>query len=100
MAVKTLQEITTAMNTLLGDAPSDEGLALLEDITDTINNNGNEDWHRKYEENDKAWRKRYKDRFTNPPDGVNEPEGLDNDGDKQARKKPRSYDDLFKVKEK
>lgn len=100
MAIKSLQEITTAMNTLLGDAPTDEGLALLEDITDTINNNGNEDWHKRYEENDAQWRKRYKERFMNPPDGVDEPEGLDNDSDNQANKKPRKYSDLFTVKEK
>lgn len=94
MAIKSLQEITTAMNTLLGDAPTDEGLALLEDITDTINNNGNEDWHKRYEENDAQWRKRYKERFMNPPDNTAD------DSEAEGTKVPRSYDDLFKVKEK
>ena len=94
MAIKTLQEITTAMNTLLGDAPTDEGLALLEDITDTMNANDNENWRQRYEDNDAQWRKRYKERFMNPPD--NAVDDLDID----VKKVPRSYDDLFKVKEK
>jgi hypothetical protein len=94
MAVKTLQEITTAMNTLLGDAPTDEGLALLEDITDTMNANDNENWRQKYEDNDAQWRKRYKERFMNPP------ENPEDDPNKEGTKVSRSYDDLFKVKEK
>lgn len=94
MAIKTLQEITTAMNTLLGDAPTDEGLALLEDITDTMNANDNENWRQRYEDNDAQWRKRYKERFMNPPDNTGD------DPDIEVKKVPRSYDDLFKVKEK
>lgn len=47
---------------------SDEDLTFLENVTDTIQSlTSAEDWKRKYEENDAAWRTRYKERFENAP---------------------------------
>lgn len=92
MAVKSLTEILNSVNSILGENnSSDEALALIEDITDTYNDNNNENWKQKYEENDKAWRDRYRERFMSgdpsfDPDPEPEPEPP----------KQYKYEDLFK----
>ena len=64
MAVRTRDELITAVNTIIGETPDDNGLSLLEDISDTFASyDDTEDWKTKYEENDAEWRKRYKERF-------------------------------------
>ena len=64
MAVRTRDELITAVNVIIGDTPDDNGLSLLEDISDTFASyDDTEDWKTKYEENDAEWRKRYKERF-------------------------------------
>ncbi len=65
--VKTAKEILEALKSKLDDT-SDETLALIEDVSDTLNDYDNKnkdtvDWKTKYEENDKEWRKKYHDRF-------------------------------------
>ena len=93
MAVRTTQEIIDALKKSFGESPDDTQLAMLEDVSDTftdLNEKSGEDWKTKYEENDKAWRKRYTDRFSGkpgsdpiPPDDI-EPQ------------KPLTYESLFK----
>ena len=64
MAVRTRDELITAVNTIIGETPDDNGLSLLEDISDTFASyDDTEYWKTKYEENDAEWRKRYKERF-------------------------------------
>lgn len=64
MAVRTRDELITAVNSIIGETPDDNGLSLLEDISDTFASyDDTEDWKTKYEENDAEWRKRYKERF-------------------------------------
>lgn len=64
MAVRTRDELITAVNAIIGETPDDNGLSLLEDISDTFASyDDTEDWKTKYEENDAEWRKRYKERF-------------------------------------
>ena len=64
MAVRTRDELITAVNAIIGETPDDNGLSLLEDISDTLAiHDDTEDWKTKYEENDAEWRKRYKERF-------------------------------------
>lgn len=64
MAVRTRDELITAVNAIIGETPDDKGLSLLEDISDTFASyDDTEDWKTKYEENDAEWRKRYKERF-------------------------------------
>lgn len=64
MAVRTRDELITAVNEIIGETPDDNGLSLLEDISDTFASyDDTEDWKTKYEENDAEWRKRYKERF-------------------------------------
>ena len=69
MAIRTKDDILNSIKTQLGEDASDEALALVEDITDTLDdfeakaNNKGENWEQKYRDNDAAWRKKYRDRF-------------------------------------
>lgn len=69
MAILTREEYLKRIQDMIGDDSSDESVSFLEDLTDTYNdldnraNGDGEDWKTKYEENDKAWKKRYMQRF-------------------------------------
>lgn len=98
MAIKSKEEILEQINARIGEDNSDEAIAIIEDITDTLNdfetraNGDGVDWKTKYEENDKEWRNKYKERFFNPePNEDNNLEEPTPDNDK-----PMSYADLFK----
>lgn len=100
MAVKTMEEILESLRGRFGDEPTDDDIAILEDITDTFTDFEEKtsditNWKNKYEENDKAWKKKYSDRFFSKDDGKVypvEPEDLDD-------KPMKTFDDLFTVKE-
>lgn len=90
MAVRTRDELITAVNTIIGETPDDNGLSLLEDISDTFASyDDTEDWKTKYEENDAEWRKRYKERFEGKEVIVEENE------DDEPKEKAK-FEDLFK----
>lgn len=91
MSVRTKTELIEAVNSIIGESTDDNTLQLLDDLSDTIDSmqkNENEDWHQKYIENDNAWRKRYKDRFS----GATDTEDIEDDEDDT----PLTYDKLFK----
>lgn len=96
MAVRTREEILQSVRERFGDDTSDDSLALVEDITDTITdlenkaNNDNTNWKKKYEDNDAAWRKKYRDRFFSG--------GSDDDKYEleEPKKKNYTYENLFK----
>ena len=92
MAVVERDELIKRITSVLSDPDSDDSLSLIEDVTDTLEAGSSDDWKRKYEENDAAWRKRYKERFLKKPD--NEPEIEDDE-----KEEKKTYDDLFTVKE-
>lgn len=87
MAKRTFAELVEQIKTYTGDRDDDETLSLMEDINDTLNNET--DWQAKYNENDKAWRAKYKQRFetgnVDEPDEPYEPE-----------EKPMTFEQLFK----
>lgn len=96
MAVRTREEILQSVRERFGDDTSDDSLALVEDITDTITdlenkaNNDNTNWEQKYKDNDAAWRKKYRDRF------FSDNSGDDNDEPEEPKKKNYTYENLFK----
>ena len=95
MAVRTTQEIIDALKESFGESPDDTQLAMLEDVSDTfsdLNEKCSEDWKTKYEENDKAWRKRYTDRFSGNDDSEQ-----DQTTDDTESPKPLTYESLFKT---
>ena len=95
MAIVTKQQILDAIRERFADDNSDETLALIENISDTIDDyenktNDTTNWKDKFEQNDKAWREKYKARFFSAGDESEE--------EKEDEEKPvaTTYDDLFK----
>lgn len=103
MAVRTIKEILDAVQGRLGDDTSDEAIAFVEDITDTLNDyetktKSEEDWKKKYEDNDASWRKKYKDRFFGggkPSEEEIEEEFEDDEEHEET--KVKTFEDLFKT---
>lgn len=91
MAVKTKEELLESLKNKFGDDNGDDVLSIIEDITDTYDNfanNDNTNWKDKYEQNDKEWRQKYRDRFYN----------TESKDDEQEDERPKilTYDELFK----
>lgn len=99
MAVLSKEELFSKIHSVLGKLETDESVEFLEDMTDTYNEmekralGDGEDWKRKYEENDKAWAKRYSDRFIHNPAINNYDQDDDNDDDNNGI--DIHVDDLF-----
>lgn len=93
---KSAKEILEALKSKLDDT-SDETLALIEDVSDTLKDyedrtKDTTDWKTKYEENDKEWRQKYHDRFFSDDDS----DGDDKGGSEEPEVK--TFDDLFSMK--
>lgn len=89
MAVRKKDELLSAIRARLGDDTSDEALSLIEDFHDTLNDYDSrvgEDWKSKYEENDKTWRQKYRDRFF---------QTSSNEEDLESESEEKSFDSLF-----
>lgn len=98
MAILTREALAESLRTFIGDRQDDDAIALVENVTDTLEDaetraKDQTDWRKKYEENDSAWRAKYRERFFSSGDGKEEEEG--NNEDKGKGKKIISYDDLF-----
>lgn len=93
MAVRTRDEIMAQLQTLVGEDTSDETLAFIQDVSDTIGTENNAQRITELEtqlaQQDEEWRKKYRDAFfTGKPDEtLEEDEPVDN--------KPKSFMDLF-----
>ena len=97
--VKSRDEILEIIRSRVGDDNSDEALSFIEDITDTMNDYESRladstDWKTRYEENDKNWRERYKERFFS-----NEIEETEIITTEVVDETPTTFDELFEVKE-
>lgn len=100
MAVKTKDEIISQLNTLIGENASDDAIAILEDVSDTYDDFSTKlaesgDYKTKYEENDKKWRDKYRDRFMNGSSG--DDDDFEDPEDKHEENK-MTFDDLFVTK--
>lgn len=95
MSVLNKEEFISRITAQLGDDNSDEALAFMEDMSDTFDDmssrlSDSTDWKAKYEENDKAWRDRYRERFASAVDDKEvESETPD------EPKSPKTFDELF-----
>lgn len=59
-------EMLEKVKTLVGERDDDEALNFIEDFTDSfssVSSGENDNWQKKYEENDKMWREKYRTRF-------------------------------------
>lgn len=100
MAVRTIDEILESVKARVGDSTEDADIEFIEDVSDTLNDlsakaSGQEDWKAKYEENDKTWREKYKERFFQSEE--NEKDELEDNKDIEMKDdKPKTFGDLFK----
>lgn len=115
MAVRTVEELLQAVAERVGEDNSDEALAFIEDIDDTVRdlearaasdtdwetryNENNAEWERKYSELDNEWRKRYKERFFSASEVNDDEDFIDDVNDiKEQEEKPKTtYDELFET---
>ena len=90
MAIKSIEDLIGQANALMPDNTSDEYLSFVEDITDTVNANANNEYNKeKYDALDAQWRQRYKERFlSGKPDEQEEEE--------EETPKKLTYESLFK----
>ena len=100
MAISSREDILNRISTIIGERTDDDAIGLLEDVTDTLNDYDNRvkesgDWKKKYEENDKSWRDKYRERFYNAPETQDDYE----EEDETPKKKILSYEELFTTKE-
>lgn len=99
MAIKKKEELLSTLKERIGDDTSDEALALIEDFEDTYSDletrvSSAGDWKSKYEENDKQWRQKYRDRFFNSSNDDDDDDEDNTRHDNSA--KPKTFSDLFK----
>lgn len=98
MAIKTKAELLELVKARIGDDTSDEALAIIEDVTDTLDDYETRiadsgDWKARYEQNDADWRKKYKERFFAPTEEPEEPD------EPEEVEEKRTFEDLFKTEE-
>lgn len=101
MAVVKKEEYLEALKKKIGDSTEDSDLKLLEDFTDTydemfsqLNSDDNVNWKEKYEQNDKEWREKYRERFFDTPIEQTK-EKLSATEEAEARAEEITVDDLF-----
>lgn len=95
MAIRTRDEIMSQLQSIIGEDTSDETLAFVQDVSDTLGNDNSAsritELETQLEEQDKEWRKKYRDAFfTGKPD--------DNFKDEDEEKIPKRFEDLFTTK--
>lgn len=95
--IRTKDDLINALSEFIGENDADDALAILEDATDTLDDyekraNGDaEDWKKKFEENDKAWREKYKARFTKNVSLVDDDDADDDDKETDIK----TFEELF-----
>lgn len=97
MAVRSREEIISEISARVSGDNSDEVIALIEDVTDTLQdletraNGDGTDWKAEAERIDKEWREKYISRFTS---GSDEADNITNS--KLGVDKTYSFEQLFK----
>lgn len=67
----TLEEFIKIIHDFIGDDTSERALKFVDNVTNAFNSavssssSDNEDWHKKYDELNESWRKKYMHRFFN-----------------------------------
>jgi len=93
--IRSKDELITMLSQKIGEDNSDESISLLEDISDTLDDYATKtadttNWKQKYEDNDKEWRDRYKERFMS-----GSPEEIDDKIDDEPEERKYTFDELF-----
>ncbi len=98
MAILSKQALLDTVNTIIGESTEDNVLEFLENLTDTLDSveSGNgTDWKQKFEDNDKMWKDKYKNRFfsNNSSNGGNSEVDEEETNEDEP---PKNFDELFK----
>lgn len=99
--IRSKDDLLAAVNGIIGESTSDEALGILEDITDTVDDYERRiaesgDWEARYNENDQAWRERYKERFLNAAASESESVDIEAEGvEIETDDAPETFEDLF-----
>lgn len=91
MSILSKEDFLNMIKERTKDSTDDETLKFIEDATDTINSlseTDGEDWKTKYEDNDKMWRQKYKDRFF--PQVIAQEMSINQKTKKRKRKKKKT----------
>ena len=94
MAVLSREDLMKRLNEALGE---DADVSIMEDVADTYDavadHSDADEWERKYNENEAAWRKRYRDRFES---GTPDPTATNTEDEPQEEEiKVKTFDELF-----
>ena len=99
-----LEDFIKIVHDFIGDDTSERALKFVDDVTDAFNSavtdnaSDNEDWHKKYDELNETWRKKYMHRFFGGD--VNFDDGKDEEVVKEHTAETITTDDLFDEEEK
>ena len=103
MAIKTVDEIMESVKARIGEDNSDDALAFIEDINDTLKDmsekasvDNSAEWEEKYNALDNEWRAKYKERFFNKSVEEALEKEKETESDEEVEQRKMSYDDLFK----
>ena len=99
MSVLKKSELMEKLKAILGDKTDDDTIVFIEDVSDTLEAGSSEDWKQKYEENDKKWREKYRDRFFNGDDDdsdIEKSKETENKESEKEQEKPLTFENLFK----
>lgn len=108
MSIVSKEELLQAIAGIVGEVPDDNGLAIIENLTDTISDYETKvvdagDWENKYNQLDSDWRKRYTERFmgTSDADHFTSPEEAKEDQEEDVKKdgEELTFEDLFEKSE-
>ena len=105
MSVISKADLLKKFSEIVGDDNSDKVLDFMGDLSDTMDDYDTKtkgdgvDWKAKYEENDKNWRQKYRDRFDAPVDtgnqGGNNPPDENDGSDENDPPLKTSFEELF-----
>ena len=99
MAVLNKADLLAKVGKIVGDNTSDDALSLVEDLSDTYDDlekktGGESEWKAKYEENDKMWRQKYRDRFLQASPKEDEKPAEETEQDDKPKLKT-TFEELF-----
>lgn len=87
----TKEELLEKIKSYIGDRTDDETISLIEDISDSIDDN--ENWEEKYKTLDNEWREKYITRFSEPSELKEDTIEI------EETHETNSFDDLFEESE-
>ena len=100
MAVLSKEDFLNLIKERTKESTDDDTLKFIEDATDTIislSSTDGEDWKTKYEDNDKMWRQKYKERFFSAGDSAgNEHKEEEEEEEKDTEIVAENFYELFK----